>query len=345
MYEQVKKPTSSWSPTVQKKSSKFGPQPYKVQPKLSQAPKEMPAYTPLATDWITDNPILRSLEAASAPPQEESEGENSVQLSPESETIQRQGESAAQIPTFAPSTPPPTVQREEVGEEEVEEQREVGIQQKQQLQAPPHDGTIQRQTRPRSSASSATGVRFLRFLNTGTGIVGHRLGEVDVLAYRMNGVELQFQIDPSALSQYRNLRPVQWLGPDVVYAKRGSPLTSPWQTIRRASGNDWDNPESANVVRQGNIIAYYDSPGISLTGYMGTPTSRLHVIQNFTGWVVGDPISGGGVQRLCEVAAWYSVVSLVNPNFDDPNAPPAWHRFSGNSSGTGWRDTSTPPEL
>ncbi len=93
MYEQVKKPTSSWSPTVQKKSSKFGPQPYKVQPKLSQAPKEMPAYTPLATDWITDNPILRSLEAASAPPQEESEGENSIQLATESETIQRQEES------------------------------------------------------------------------------------------------------------------------------------------------------------------------------------------------------------------------------------------------------------
>ncbi|HBB34265.1 MAG TPA: hypothetical protein DDZ80_27420 [Cyanobacteria bacterium UBA8803] len=105
MYKQVKKPSSSWSPTVQKKPSKFGPQPYKVQPKLSQAPKEMPAYTPLATDWITDNPILRSLEAASAPPQEESEGENSAQLSTESETIQRQAESAAH------DTPSPRVQR------------------------------------------------------------------------------------------------------------------------------------------------------------------------------------------------------------------------------------------
>ncbi len=78
-----------------KKSSKFGPQPYKVQPKQGES-KEMPAYKPLPTDWITDNPILRSLEAASAPPQEESEGENSTQLSAESETIQRQGESAAQ---------------------------------------------------------------------------------------------------------------------------------------------------------------------------------------------------------------------------------------------------------
>ncbi|HBL58646.1 MAG TPA: hypothetical protein DDZ80_09055 [Cyanobacteria bacterium UBA8803] len=86
MYEQVKKPTSSWSPKVQKKPSKFGPQPYKVQPKQGES-KEMPAYKPLPTDWITDNPIMRMLETAS--PQEDSEGENSTQLSTESETIQR----------------------------------------------------------------------------------------------------------------------------------------------------------------------------------------------------------------------------------------------------------------
>jgi hypothetical protein len=181
--------------------------------------------------------------------------------------------------------------------------------------------------------------------NTGRGITGLNLGETSQLTYIMNGVELQFKIESSAVAQYRNLRPVQYAGPEVIYGKRGSPLTSPWQTIHRSQSTGWDNPVPENVVSRGNIIAYYDSPGINVATYVGTPTSRLHVVQNFTGWVVGEPISGGGVRQLCDVAAWYSVVSLVNQNFDNPDAPPSWNRFYGNRSGTGWANTSTPPEI
>ncbi len=64
------------------------------------------------------------------------------------EDVQEQAEggtSAANLPVSAPSAPPPSpvVQREEVLEEEVEEQAEVGIE-KQHLQAPPDDGIIHR---------------------------------------------------------------------------------------------------------------------------------------------------------------------------------------------------------
>jgi len=124
------------------------------------------------------------------------------------------------------------------------------------------------------------------------------------------------------------------------------PLTSPWRTIVRSPGMGWDNPVPESVVSRDNIIAYYDSPGINiLLPDAMNPTSRLHSVQNFTGWVVGEPRSGGGVRQLCDVAAWYSVVSLVNPNFDNPDARPAWNRFYGNRSGTGWANTSTPPEF
>jgi hypothetical protein len=181
-------------------------------------------------------------------------------------------------------------------------------------------GQLQRQTSSTSSASSGTGIRFTHFQNTGRGITGLNLGETSQLTYIMNGVELQFKIESSAVAQYRNLRPVQYAGPEVIYGKRGSPLTSPWQTIHRSQSTGWDNPVPENVVSRGNIIAYYDSPGINVATYVGTPTSRLHVVQNFTGWVVGEPISGGGVRQLCDVAAWYSVVSLVNQNFDNPDA-------------------------
>ncbi len=87
------------------------------------------------------------------------------EVAEENSQEQAEGEtSAANVSVFAPSMSPPpensilspfsfrqtggwgqqeTLQREEVAEEEVEEQQEVGIQ-KQQLEAPPDDGTIQR---------------------------------------------------------------------------------------------------------------------------------------------------------------------------------------------------------
>ncbi|HBL58676.1 MAG TPA: hypothetical protein DDZ80_09215 [Cyanobacteria bacterium UBA8803] len=106
MYEQVKKPTSSWSPQIQQKSSKFRSQPFKGEhpQEQRQESKEVPAYKPLPVDWMTDNPIMRMLDTT--PPQEELEGQDhaqiSTEISSESETIQLQGESAQ--PSLLPLT-------------------------------------------------------------------------------------------------------------------------------------------------------------------------------------------------------------------------------------------------
>lgn len=41
-----------------------------------------------------------------------------------------------------------------------------------------------------------------------------------------------------------------------------------------------------------------------------------------------------------EVAAWHSVVDLVDFNWSGPAATPDWQRLPASGSALGWRDTS-----
>jgi len=192
---------------------------------------------------------------------------------------------------------------------------------------------------------SMAGASFLKFLNSGTGKTGRSLGISDGAIYRQNAVELQFEIDPAATKSYRNLRPKQWAGTEAVWIKTGHPLTVQFTLHRRSNGSGADDPEAQNIFTSPTLIAYYDAPGPNVGSFLTTRPSRLYVVQNFTGWIVGDPIKGGVPEQLCEVAAWHSIVSLVDENWDDANAVPKWQRTYGNKSSLGWGDTSKPPPI
>ncbi|HBB35202.1 MAG TPA: hypothetical protein DDZ80_00175 [Cyanobacteria bacterium UBA8803] len=83
------------------------------EPEPDIVPTELPAYTTLPTDWMTDNPIMRILDAAS--PQEELEGQENAQLSAESETIMRQSDPSVQETPEAmiQAQAPESIQRED----------------------------------------------------------------------------------------------------------------------------------------------------------------------------------------------------------------------------------------
>lgn len=189
-------------------------------------------------------------------------------------------------------------------------------------------------------------VRFLNFVNSGNGRTNHPLGPTSQLLYMQNGVELQFEITPDVHTQYRDLRPRQWSGPEAVFKKQGGPpLGTPWIRVLSGPGTGADDPMPQNILTTPGLIAYYDAPGPSLTPHFGNRTSWLHVIQNFTGWIEGTPIRGGSPERLCDVAGWYSIVSIVDPNWDVPGAVPQWQRMSYNATNTGWTDVRTTPNL
>ena len=63
-------------------------------------------------------------------------------------------------------------------------------------------------------------------------------------------------------------------------------------------------------------------------------------MQNFTGWVEGRPRAGGATQRLTEVVAWYSVISVVNPQAADGGT--GYESTGFTRSGTGWVPTEHP---
>lgn len=190
----------------------------------------------------------------------------------------------------------------------------------------------------------AMGVRFLQFLNSGSGRTGRTLGPTANLTYIQNGVELQFEVTPDVQQQYRNLRPRQWSGPEVAYKKQGQPLGTQWIVAHRSQGTGADDPMPQNVFTASNLIAYYDAPGPNLTPYIGKGISWLHVVQNFTGWIEGTSATGA-TERLCEAAAWFSIVSVVDENWQSTGGPPRWQRVGLNRSGTGWSDVSTPPNM
>jgi len=198
---------------------------------------------------------------------------------------------------------------------------------------------------PRANASGSSGVRFSRFLAKGSGLTGKQLGPLSLALHEVNAVELQFAVDSAAHRNYRNLRPVQWSGPEAIWVKYGDPFAQTWQVISKGPGTGSDNPKPEFIAVRPDAIAYYDSPGPFLLGHLSKRPSRIHVVQNFTGWIVGERRAGGGTERLCPVAAWYSVISLADYNWSDRTASPDYQRISPSGSGTGWRSTANPPAI
>ncbi len=186
------------------------------------------------------------------------------------------------------------------------------------------------------------GVTFVSFSNSGKSVLGFDLGPDDSSIYKTNRVELQFKIDP-ALRQTYKLSARQWSGPEAYWIKQGPPLSVPWTAQTSGAGGGSDDPLLDFVKNDGALLAYYDSPGPDVSKYVDKRLSRIYVVQNFTGWVEGKPLRGGGAAvRLCEVVAWFSVVSLVCPNFAETSTP-QWQRFVGNDTGTGWTSINSPP--
>lgn len=188
------------------------------------------------------------------------------------------------------------------------------------------------------------GVRFKQFLNQGTGMTRRPLGQLANLTYFQNGVELQFAVDPTVKNAYRNLRPVQWAGTESIWLKEGPILGGTWRKYKSGPGSGSDNPESVNIVNTGAVIAYWDSPGPNVASFLQMNPSQIYAVQNFTGWIAGDPIKGGAPgERLCDVAAWHSVINIANGAWGSDGATPAWQRVNGSRSGTGWVDPLLPP--
>ncbi|NJN36219.1 MAG: hypothetical protein HC794_03125 [Nitrospiraceae bacterium] len=195
---------------------------------------------------------------------------------------------------------------------------------------------------------SPTGVQFAQFLNEGTGMVGRQLGHVDVGTFMMNGVEFQFSVTEKAQHEYRQLRPRQWAGPEAVWVKYGNPLTARWEQVSRNNGRGRDDPEQESIVTRADRVAYFDSPGPNLTGHAAhrPPSSRIYVAQNFTGWIEGEPSRGGPAERLCDVVAWHSIVSLANMNWNNNSQDAGtanYQRIHPNVTRLGWTDVATPP--
>jgi LGFP repeat-containing protein len=186
-------------------------------------------------------------------------------------------------------------------------------------------------------------IRLTQFLTGGTGLTSRPLGPTSTLVYVQNGVELQFEVDAAAQPSHLNLRPAQWSGPEAIWTMRGSPLASQWELYRRSDGSGEDNPEPENVSTSPTAIAYYDAPGINV-GIFGFPRcSRVWAVQNFTGWIVGDPVSGGPAERVSEVVAWHSTLNIADDNWNNPIALPSWSRYAGSGAALGWGDSSAQP--
>jgi len=161
--------------------------------------------------------------------------------------------------------------------------------------------SLQRQSQDGGSTSGSAGVHAGRFLNSGTSLLGRALGFHSSGSYYVNGIEIVFDLDPGARSQYSVLRPRQWSGPEAVYFKTGPPLASRWQIRLRDSGAGSDDPQPESQRVTNRAVIYDDSPGPSVLGHLGH--TWIHAVQNFTGWVEGKPKKGGDFRRLTEVVA------------------------------------------
>lgn len=186
------------------------------------------------------------------------------------------------------------------------------------------------------SGDTGSGVSNGRLLNRGTGLLGHRLGFVQVLTYAMNGVEISFTLGPNVARRYRGLRPRQWAGPDAIYVQPNE--GAPWVKMSSSQGVGADDPERENWQKQPDLITFYDSPGPNLATIMTRyPNYRkVRTIQNFTSWVEGVDRRTRSLLRLNEVFAWHSVV--------DVRRDTTGHISSGseNTLGRGWASINTP---
>lgn len=209
-------------------------------------------------------------------------------------------------------------------------------------QAPPAEGR-RPDAAPDPTPTGASAVSDQRLETNGESLTGEKLGPVDVLTYRMNGVEAQFDLNAAAVRRYHDLRPRQWSGTEAIWIKRGDILGGKWELKSQSRGAGDDSPLPENVLIKKNVIAFYDSPGPNVAGYLASRPSRIHVIQNFTSWIEGKPRKGGPPERLNEVLPWHSVVSLADENWGKKT--PKWVRVHGNRAGTGWADTKKHPQV
>lgn len=185
--------------------------------------------------------------------------------------------------------------------------------------------------------------QFSKFLNQGTGLFNRTLGVLDSLGFMMNAVELQFLLGDGVRTRYPRLKIVQWSGTESVWCKEGDVYKAPWKQVSSSRGSGDDSPDPGNVTSQGGVIAFYDSPGVQSGKAAYQAYSMLYVVQNFTAWVDSDDGNG---ERIGELAAWHSVVSLINNQWRDRQATRGWRRYYGNHTGLGWEDTSkAPPEV
>jgi hypothetical protein len=172
--------------------------------------------------------------------------------------------------------------------------------------------------------------------------MGRPLEPVYAVGFWLRPVELQFSVGPGMFDQYRNLRPVNWSGTDAIWFKSGDPLSSPWHLYRKSGGIGLDGPEQGNAFVGMGLVAYYDNPGLHLSKIheIGPNVTWVWLAQNFTGWVEGQPIRGGPAERLCDVVAWWSIVSVANSNWQGPVQSEDWNFTTGTDAGTGWTNTS-----
>lgn len=187
---------------------------------------------------------------------------------------------------------------------------------------------------------------FKKFLNQGVGVTGRQLGSIKILTFVQNGVELQFSLAADTRTRYRNLKPLQWAGPESIWLKDGPLLGGKWRLHLSGPGTGWDNPEPTNIVNKGTTIAYWDSPGPNVASFLASNPSQIYVVQNFSGWIAGDSVQGGPRgERLSDVAAWHSVVNIANSSWGTAGGVPTWQRVHGDRSGTGWVEPSLPPAI
>jgi hypothetical protein len=185
-------------------------------------------------------------------------------------------------------------------------------------------------------------VAFQEFVNAGVGMSGNQLGETIVVTFHVNAVELHFTIRPPARAAFNNLRPVQWDGPSVIWVKHGHPATAPWVQHAFSLSTGDDDPLPQCIIDTPDIIGFYDIPGPDTSKFLALRPSRIRATENFTAWIAGTPVLGGPEVRLCPVAAWFSIVDIIDDNWDNPNVLPSWRRWDS-SSALGWGTTATPP--
>jgi hypothetical protein len=167
-YERVQK-SSSWIPQPTKKKSHFAPQPFTVQTKRGKTDKpQAPAYAPVADDWVTNNPLMRSIqtaenkEAQALQRQEESEDKDDLQMLSQEGTIQRQCDSCdSQVSSEQEKQPiQAKLSLGQPGDKYEQEADTVARQVVNKINAPPTQPSVQRQSQ--SGGTSQLNITLMR---------------------------------------------------------------------------------------------------------------------------------------------------------------------------------------